>query len=120
MLRTIYIIIFGVFISYNSHAADKCSCPKIENQIDDQAEVLNTLKSVELDYTSKLITDSVRGVISASYFYCEKDSGFLLVKLHDKELLYKDVPLQKWFEFKYSDTATAYYKDEIKYNYIAR
>lgn len=62
---------------------------------------------------------TVRGVQSASYYYCNDDHGFLLVKLHDKELLYKDVPLNVWFEFKFANSLQTFYKDQIKYDFIA-
>ena len=120
-MRKTGILIAIVFLfSFQVFAEDKCNCHEAERIVQDQQSLLETLESSELEFSAKLETESVRGVLSASYYYCENDSGYLFVKLHDKELLYKNVPLQTWFEFKYSSTATAFYKAQIKYNYIAR
>lgn len=120
MYKTVFLIALGFLVSFYVRAEDKCNCNAAERFVQDQQSLLEMLESSKLEFAAKLKTESVRGVLSASYYYCENDSGFLFVKLHDKELLYKDVPLQTWFEFKYSSTATAFYKAQIKYNYIAR
>ena len=119
MSKTVLIIALGFFVSFFATAEDKCSCQKFEKSIDQQ-KLVKSLESSEFEFAAKINTNSVRGVLSASYYYCYNDSGYLFVKLHDKELLYKNVPLQTWFEFKFSDAATSFYKDEIKYNYVAK
>lgn len=40
------------------------------------------------------------------------------IKLKNKEKLYKDVPLQTWFDFKFNVALDSFYISHIKYNYI--
>lgn len=118
MRKLVLLTVFGLFISINSQASNKCSCKELQNNTPSQKELVDTLEKSELDFKPTIQTTYVRGVLSASYYYCDEDHGFLLINLHDEELLYKDVPLQTWFELKFSDSSNLYYKDEIKYNFI--
>ena len=119
MKKMSLLIAVGFLISINLAASNQCSCQQFEKKTDSQTELIHLLEKSELEFAAKIQTESVRGVLSATYYYCENEHGYLLVKLHDKELLYKNVPLQTWFEFKFSETSNSFYKDEIKYNYIA-
>lgn len=103
----------------NVIAGNSCSCDDFKYKFESQTELIKTLEKSELDFAPTFETSSVRGVQSASYYYCNDDHGFLLVKLHDKELLYKDVPLNVWFEFKFANSLQTFYKDQIKYDFIA-
>ena len=119
MRKLLLLTVFGLYISINSQAGNNCSCKELQNNTPSQKEIVDTLENSDIDFKPTIKTTYVRGVLSARYYYCDEDHGFLLVNLHDEELLYKDVPLQTWFEFKFADSLNFYYKDEIKYNFIA-
>jgi len=118
MKKIVLLIVIGFLFSSDITAGDKCSCMKFHKNAVSQTEIISTLENSDLDFTPAFETESVRGVLSARYYYCDEDHGFLLVKLHDKEVFYKDVPLQTWFEFKFSKSSESYFKNEIKYNFI--
>ena len=103
----------------DANAEKKCSCDDFNNRSKSKTELVNTLEKSDLEFAPTFETLSARGVQSASYYYCDDNHGFLLVKLHDKELLYKDVPLKVWFEFKFAHSLQSYYRDQIKYDFIA-
>ena len=112
------LIAFGFLISINLSAKDNCSCKESQKHISNQDQIINSLEKSDLEFKSTVETSFVRGVVGARYYYCDDDHGFLLIKLHDNEMLYKDVPLKTWFEFKFSESSNSFYKDKIKYNYI--
>ena len=112
------LIAFGLLISINLSAKDNCSCKEFQKHISNQDQIITSLEKTDLEFKSTVETSSVHGVVGARYYYCDDDHGFLLIKLHDNEVLYKDVPLKTWFELKFSESSNSYYKDEIKYNYI--
>lgn len=103
----------------NVKAEKKCICNGIDKRFKSLTELVKTLEKSDFKFAPTFETLSVRGVQSASYYYCDDEHGFLLVKLHDKELLYKDVPLNVWFEFKFANSLQSFYKDQIKYDFIA-
>lgn len=112
------LIAFGFLISINLAASDQCSCKEVKKKTSNQNEFIQFLEKSVLNFSEKIETEAVRGVQSAKYYYCDNDHGFLVIKFHDAELIYKEVPLQTWFEFKFAESSESYYKEEIKYKYI--
>jgi len=119
MRKTGFLIAIGFLVSFQVFAEDKCSCKEFQKSNSDLQEIIVSLERTDLEFEANITTKSVRGVLNAKYYYCANDQGFLLVKLDDKEMLYKNVPLQTWFEFKFASESTSFYKDRIKYNYIS-
>ncbi len=113
ILKTItLILIFSVAakadkIHENTNNA-KSTAPAQIRQILDQSDIV---------FEASLENDEVRGIQSASYYF-DGNSGLLYVKFDDKELIYKDVPLNVWMEWKFSDAISTYYRENIKYDYI--
>jgi len=113
-----FLLALCFLLSINLNAMANCSCKEFQKQISNQDQLLTSLEKSDLEYKSTIETSLVRGVVGARYYYCDDDHGFLLIKLHDGELLYKDVPLKTWFEFKFADSTNMFFRDNIKYNYI--
>ena len=114
VLQITFIFLFFTF----AKAEEKCSCKDFHNRSESQTELVKSLEKSDLDFNETFETTSVRGITSASYYYCDNDHGFLLVRLHDEELVYKEVPLKVWFEFKFANSIRSYYTDEIKYDFV--
>ena len=113
------LIAIGFLISLDIVASDQRSCHRIESDIKNQPELIQYLENADFKFTAQVETDAVRGVLSAKYYSCDHDQGYLVVKFHDDELLvYKGVPLKTWFEFKFANSSDLYYKEEIKYNFV--
>ena len=119
MKKIVLLITMSFLFLTKANAEKKCSCDDFNKRFESQSELVKILEKSDLEFAPTFETLSVRGVQSASYYYCDDDHGFLLVKLHDKELLYKEVPLSVWFEFIFANSLQSYYKDEIKYDFIA-
>lgn len=111
------ITLIFLFFSF-AKAEEKCSCKDFHNRSESQTELVKSLEKSDLNFNETFETTSVRGITSASYYYCDNDHGFLLVRLHDEELVYKEVPLKVWFEFKFANSIRSYYTDEIKYDFV--
>lgn len=114
-----FLISLSFIISINLSASDNCNCNEFQKQVSNQDQLLTSLENSDLEFKSTIETSQVRGVVGARYFYCDDAHGFLLIKLHNNELLYKDVPLKTWFEFKFADSTNIYYRDKIKYTFIS-
>ena len=117
MKKLILVTVFYFLFAFGLKAENNCSCEDFKNR--KQNELINTLEKSELEFASTFETANVRGLQGASYYYCDNNHGFLLIRLHDEEFLYKEVPLNVWFELKFSDSVEFYYKDQIKYNFIS-
>jgi hypothetical protein len=119
MIKTSLLLFFVFSISTYSHANNSCACKDLQKSNPDQQQLIRTLEKTDFEFEADIVTNSVRGVVGARYFYCEDDKGFLIVQLDDKELLYKNVPLQIWFEFKFTGEYTSFYTEHIKYDFIS-
>ena len=119
MQKNLIVLVFGLLMYSFAIADEACVCKTYPKGPQSSEKIINSLKKSELNFVQSFETDQVRGIREASYFYCDNDQGFLLVILHNKTLLYKNVPLRTWFEFKYADSFDSYYTDEIKYKFIA-
>ena len=119
MKKTGLLLLFVFSISTYTIANNSCNCMDFQKSNPDQQQLIRTLEKTDFEFAADINTNSVRGVVGAKYFYCENDKGFLIVQLDDKELLYKNVPLQTWFEFKFSEEFTSFYKEHIKYQFIS-
>ncbi len=119
-MKKILLIALLILYSYSSvHAEKGCANTDFHTNLVSQHDLIHTLESSELEFVQTIETNAARGVLKASYYYCDKDHGFLLVKFHDRELLYKDVPLKTWFEFKFAESTDSYFIEEIKYAFIS-
>lgn len=119
-MKNLVLLITLIFFFFTfAKAEEKCNCKEFHNRSKSQNELVESLEKSNLDFNETFETTSVRGITGASYYYCDNDYGFLLIRLNDEELLYKEVPLKVWFEFKFANSIKSYYTDEIKYDFIA-
>jgi hypothetical protein len=118
MSKTSLFIVLFVFLSGAIIASDSCHCERANKFSKEQSELIEFLEATDLDFAETFVNEEVSEVIEARYFYCADDHGYLYIKLQNKEKLYKDVPLQTWFDFKFNDAMDSFYISHIKYNYI--
>ena len=113
------IIAICALSSIQTYANKNSACDNFKNASYSQTELIKNLENSDLEFTQTFEIPSARGIQKVSYYYCQGKGGFLLVKFHDKELLYKEVPLNVWFEFRFTDPTQSFYIKQIKYNYIS-
>lgn len=118
MFKKIILFITAICISGHLAAQSSCNCEKVDEYHEKPDKIIAFLEASELSFSETLVNEKVDGIQQASYYYCEDGEGYLFIKLGDKERLYKDVPLEVWFELKFNDTMDDYYKFQIKYVYI--
>ena len=99
-------------------AQGSCNCENVDHINENPEKVVAYLESSDLSFTESVDSKKVEGIQEASYYYCKDGHGFLLIKFDKKERLYKEVPLEVWFELKFNDTMDHYYKSQIKYVFI--
>ncbi len=95
-----------------------CHCERIVQFSKHPERIIDYLEISDLDYRETVTNENVEEILEATYFYCKGDHGYLYIKLDDKEKLYKDVPLDVWFEFKFHETMDSFYRSEITYNFL--
>jgi hypothetical protein len=118
MIKSSFLIILFLFFSGVVIASDSCHCEKAHNFAKEQSGLIEFLEATDLEFTETFVNVEVSKIVEATYYYCKNDHGFLYLKLHDKEKVFKDVPLDVWFEFKFNDALDSFYISHIKYNYI--
>lgn len=118
MKRTVLLVLLGLTINITAAAHERCVCEQLNKSGSVNFEEINLPTLAEWEFAESFSTESVRGVLRAEYYYCDEEHGILVVNKHDKNIVYKNVPLNIWFEFRYSESVERYYRDFIKYQYI--
>lgn len=118
MIRSLLILSLGLILTVNAFAHERCVCEQLNRDSSVNFEEISLANLIEWEFAESFTTESVRGVVGAEYYYCDEEHGILVVDRHEKSMVYKDVPLNIWFEFRYSESADDYYREHIKYQYI--
>lgn len=97
LLRSI-IIVVGLFLF--SSLKENRNCEQFMRQAKSEDYDVSVLGSLHFQTKDSFETLSERGVREAYFFSCDGDKGFLLIKTHEKRVIYQRIPLSIWQEFK--------------------
>ena len=121
MKKVIFLIsvfILPITTSLTADTGKDDGCEKALNHIADKAAAIEYLTHQEFAFTESFETMSVRGIQHATFFSCDKKTGYLLVETHEEAEVYKNVPMDTWQEFSFANSVESYYKYHIKYKYV--
>lgn len=106
------IILFISFLTFTSCNGQDCNT--IQNDFDSYKSALKTIKSSNFQISENCDTSKSSWIYNAEYFSCNKKTGFLLIKTKSKTYIHKEVPIEKWNEFKKGESFGKYYNKNIK------
>lgn len=93
-------------------------CSTIKNNFNSYQSALKTIKSSEFKISDNCNTSKSSWIYNAEYFSCDKETGFLLITTKSKTYIYKEVPIEKWNEFKKAESFGKYYNQNIKNRFL--
>jgi len=93
-------------------------CDNLNTMLESDKIQYQTLNSFDFNFRESFETLSVRGIQKANYYSCNGKVGYLLIYQHDRAQLFKDFPIDQWFEFKHASSPESYFSSQIKYNYV--
>lgn len=117
-MRVFLVVVMAFLVSSFTVVHKKWSCGTMPEQFSSESEAISVLSNTEFSYVDSFSTMSVRGIKQISYFSCDELEGYLTVEFHNRIMVYKNVPIEAWKEFKFSNSVEAYFEKAIKYNYL--
>jgi len=112
------IILALIILSSFSVISKKWNCNTMPEQFDSQEQIQYVLNNTDFEYSDKFETLSVRGIKRSSFYSCDKKTGYLVVEFHNRYMVYKNVDMKTWEEFRFSNSMESYFENKIKYKYI--
>jgi hypothetical protein len=114
-----WFVCFALFLALMQLSFTHISeCEELIKMLETEKDQHRTLQSFEFNFRESFETPAVRGIQKADYYSCNGKSGYLLVNRHNRALLFKDFPIDQWFEFKFANSPENFYSSMIKYNYV--
>jgi len=89
-------------------------CSLINNDFDTYQNALKIIKSSDFKFSDDCNTSKSSWINDAEFFSCDKKTGYLLITTKSKTYIHKDVPIEKWYEFKKATSFGQYYNRNIK------
>jgi len=107
--------IIGIFLLSNFSYSQNCKTLPIE--FDSYEQAIRLVKSSTFKIEESLNTSKSSWIRGASYFSCDRKTGFLIFKTDDREYIHQNVPIDIWNGFKNASSFGSYYNRYIKGRY---
>lgn len=80
-------------------------------------KAISTIESSTFRYQQQFKISRTYGVMSARFYSCDGNSGYLIMKVDKKDIIFLEVPETKWKGLISSADINGYFDTEIKENY---
>jgi hypothetical protein len=92
-------------------------CNKLPASFANYAQASQLIKASTFKMHESVNTSKSSWVRGASYYSCDSQKGFLIIKTDNGEYVHQNVPVEVWNAFKKASSFGSYYDHFIKGNY---
>ncbi len=110
-------IIIYAFVFFFLSASCSTDCDKIPSTFKTYSEAISAIKGATFKLKESVNTDKSSWIRGASYYSCDGELGYFILKTDKNEYLYSMVPIEIWNGFKEASSFGTYYNENIKNNY---
>ena len=96
---------------------NKLTCESLPNEYGNFDEAISKIKAYSFKINETINTSKSSWFRGASYYSCDGQTGFFIIKTDKKEYLYSNLPIAIWEEFKDAVSFGSYYDLNIKNKY---
>lgn len=111
----ILILFFLCFVAIT--ACGQADCNNLQANFTSYSEAINKIKNTKFTYSDNVITSKSSWVRGASYYSCDRNFGYFIIKTDKESYIYKDLPISIWSSFKNANSFGSYYNRNIKNRY---
>jgi len=108
----LFLLLLGV-----SQIAFSQDCSKLPTSFTSYAQASQLIKSSTFKMHESVNTSKSSWVRGASYYSCDSQKGFLIIKTDKGEYIHQNLPVETWNAFKKASSFGSYYNNFIKGNY---
>jgi hypothetical protein len=113
MRENIKLIIPLLLILFTTSCSGK-DCKTLNDNFANYESALKVIKSDDFSFSDNCNTNKSSWIENAKYYSCDNKTGYLLLKTKSKTYIHKNVPIEKWNEFKKAESFGKYYNRNIK------
>jgi len=92
-------------------------CDKIPSNFHTYTEAISTIKSSNFKINESVNTDKSSWIRGLTFYSCDGQKGYLLVKTDKEEYVHKDVPIEVWNKLKNATSFGSYYNQNLKHRF---
>jgi len=92
-------------------------CNELPSSFETYQKATELVKGAHFAIEENISTPGSSWIRSASYFSCNKTTGYFIIKTHKKEYIHDNLPVEVWKEFKNASSYGSYYSQHIKGRY---
>ena len=94
------------------------NCEQLSNNFGTFNEAINKIKSTRFRIEEEVNTSRSSWVKWASFYSCDGNYGYFILKTDKEEYLYSGMPYIIWQQFKDASSFGVFYNEKIKHQYI--
>lgn len=110
-------IIKLLVILFINNSCNSQSCNELPTHFNSYQQAVSEVKSTDFTIEDSVNTSRSSLIKSASFYSCDSNVGFLLVKIKSTEYIYENVPISVWDNFKQVESFGKFYNSNIKERY---
>lgn len=93
------------------------NCSQVPNSFSNFNSALSEINKSNFEIEDKVNTSKSSWVKGASFFSCDSEKGFFILKTNSEKYIHQNVPIELWQEFKSTNSFGSFYTKKIKGRY---
>ena len=98
-----------------SHEENDCN--SLQTNFSSYSDAINIIESTKFKLIDSVNTFNSSWIRGASFYSCDKNLGYFVVKTDKNIYIHKDLPISVWYNFKNASSFGRYYNYKIKNRY---
>ena len=103
-----------VFILLSLNAAGQTGCAGLPTAFRSYDDAVSTVRNFGFSFKDRVNTAKSSWIRGASYYSCDKRSGFLLISTDNETYIHANVPITVWYQFKSANSFGSFYSSKIR------
>ncbi|MCF8324022.1 MAG: KTSC domain-containing protein [Leadbetterella sp.] len=103
-----------VFILLSLNAVGQTGCTGLTTAFKSYDQAVSTVRNFGFSFKDRANTAKSSWIRGASYYSCDKRSGFLLISTDNETYIHANVPISMWYQFKSANSFGSYYSSNIR------
>lgn len=116
-LNNLHFSLLIVLLTLTFNAFGQIDCNKLPTSFSSYEEARIQIQKAKFNFTDNLNTSNSSWIRAASFYSCDRQTGFFIIKTDRETYIHRGMTLKIWVEFKNSPSFGSYYIKNIKDRY---
>jgi hypothetical protein len=110
--------LFYIYFLFVSISCDTLNCTDFPTNFSSYNVIKETIEQTSFPFYDSVDTSKSTWIKKAEFYSCNNVTGFLILSTKNKEYIFKDVPIEIWYNFKKAPSYGSYYHKFIRNKYF--